>query len=68
MTQHMPLGTPVLEVCEANGWSVTQIINTHWHPDHTDGNLDVKAEHDAIVTGPVTPMTHPLRFSLTRGH
>ena len=38
---------------KANGWDVTQIINTHWHPDHTDGNLEVKAKHGAIVVGPV---------------
>lgn len=34
------------------GLQVTQIWNTHWHPDHAGGNLAFKAE-GARITGPV---------------
>ena len=26
----------------ARGWTITQIWNTHWHPDHAGGNLAIK--------------------------
>lgn len=25
------------------GWTITQIWNTHWHPDHAGGNAEIKA-------------------------
>ncbi len=34
------------------GWQITQIWNTHWHPDHAGGNAKLKAETGAIVIGP----------------
>jgi hydroxyacylglutathione hydrolase len=43
---------PVLAVAEKRGWTIGQIWNTHWHPDHTGGNAEIKAAHGAIVTGP----------------
>jgi hydroxyacylglutathione hydrolase len=42
----------VLDAAAARGWRVTQIWNTHWHPDHTGGNAAVKAATGALVTGP----------------
>lgn len=27
----------------ARGWKITQIWNTHWHPDHAGGNAAIKA-------------------------
>jgi hydroxyacylglutathione hydrolase len=44
--------TPVLDAAAARGWTITQIWNTHWHPDHTGGNAEVKAATGALVTGP----------------
>ena len=29
---------PVLDAVAATGWSLTQLLNTHWHPDHSGGN------------------------------
>ena len=43
---------PVLAEAEARGWRITQIWNTHWHPDHTGGNSAIKAATGAFVTGP----------------
>ncbi|MEM1105301.1 MAG: hydroxyacylglutathione hydrolase [Pseudomonadota bacterium] len=33
-------------------WPISQIWNTHWHPDHTGGNLAVKSETGCTVIGP----------------
>jgi hydroxyacylglutathione hydrolase len=43
---------PVLAELERRGWALTQIWNTHWHPDHTGGNLAVKEATGATVSGP----------------
>jgi hydroxyacylglutathione hydrolase len=44
---------PVLAAAEARGWKITQIWNTHWHPDHVGGNAQIKAATGCIITGPV---------------
>lgn len=43
---------PVLDAAATRGWRITRIWNTHWHPDHTDGNAAVKAATGAPLTGP----------------
>ena len=43
---------PVLKAAEERGWAITQIWNTHWHPDHVGGNAGIKAATGAIITGP----------------
>lgn len=43
---------PVLAEAERRGWTITQIWNTHWHPDHTGGNLAIKQATGARVSGP----------------
>lgn len=43
---------PVLEEAERRGWRITQIWNTHWHPDHTGGNAEIKAATGCTITGP----------------
>ena len=43
---------PVMAEAAARGWRITQIWNTHWHPDHTGGNAAVKAATGCLVTGP----------------
>ena len=43
---------PVLEASAARGWRITQIWNTHWHPDHTGGNDGIRAATGCIITGP----------------
>lgn len=43
---------PVLAEAAARRWTITQVWNTHWHPDHTGGNLAVKEATGASVSGP----------------
>ena len=46
------IGAPVLEAADERGWQVTQVFNTHWHPDHTGGNQAIHEATGAPVTGP----------------
>ena len=34
---------PVLAAAAARGWAIGQVWTTHWHPDHTGGNAELKA-------------------------
>jgi hydroxyacylglutathione hydrolase len=43
---------PVLAKADELGWKITQIWNTHWHPDHTGGNAEIKEATGCIITGP----------------
>ena len=43
---------PVLDAAAAKGWRITQILNTHWHPDHTGGNAGIQDATGAPVTAP----------------
>jgi hydroxyacylglutathione hydrolase len=43
---------PALAEAESRGWAITQVWNTHWHPDHTGGNLAIKDATGARVSGP----------------
>lgn len=43
---------PVLAEAARREWQITQIWNTHWHPDHTGGNHGIKLATGCIVTGP----------------
>jgi hydroxyacylglutathione hydrolase len=42
----------VLAEAERRGWTITQVWNTHWHPDHVGGNLAVKETTGARISGP----------------
>jgi hydroxyacylglutathione hydrolase len=45
---------PVLAEAERLGWTITQVWNTHWHPDHTGGNLAVRQAAGACISGPAS--------------
>ncbi len=57
---------PLLAEAERRGWTIGKIINTHWHPDHTGGNLAIKDATGAEIWGPagengrVPGLDHPL--------
>jgi hydroxyacylglutathione hydrolase len=46
------VGQPVLDAAAARGWRITQIWNTHWHPDHIGGNAEIKAATGCKITAP----------------
>ncbi|MEA3034106.1 MAG: hydroxyacylglutathione hydrolase [Sphingomonadales bacterium] len=43
---------PVLGAAAARGWRITQVWNTHWHPDHTGGNDAIRDSAGCTITGP----------------
>jgi hydroxyacylglutathione hydrolase len=43
---------PVLQAAAERGWRITQIWNTHWHPDHVGGNAEIKAATNCSISGP----------------
>jgi hydroxyacylglutathione hydrolase len=44
---------PVIAALDKLGWSLTHVVNTHHHHDHTGGNLELKTKYKAIVVGPL---------------
>jgi hydroxyacylglutathione hydrolase len=46
------VAAPILAEAAARGWRITDIWNTHWHPDHTGGNAEIKAATGCTITGP----------------
>jgi hydroxyacylglutathione hydrolase len=47
-----PDADAVLAALKQSGWSLSLILNTHWHPDHAGGNAAVKAATGAQIVGP----------------
>lgn len=47
-----PEAPKILAEAEAKGWKITQIWNTHWHPDHAGGNAAIKAATGCRIVGP----------------
>ncbi len=39
------------------GWQLTHILNTHHHPDHVGGNLELKQRWNCVVVGPTADRT-----------
>lgn len=53
------LAEPILATARKRQWKITQIWNTHWHGDHTGGNVEIKAATGCRVIGPEDPI-HPI--------
>ncbi|KPF64587.1 hydroxyacylglutathione hydrolase [Porphyrobacter sp. AAP60] len=47
-----PDGKQYLLEADMKGWKITQIWNTHWHPDHAGGNAIIKEASGCTITGP----------------
>lgn len=58
---------PVLAEAERRGWTIGQVWNTHWHPDHTGGNLAIKERTGATVSGPANEEIPGRDISLAEG-
>ena len=60
-----PDADAILAQLDKLGWTLTLILNTHWHPDHAGGNAQVKAATGAEVVGPsevtrISPIDRPV--------
>lgn len=42
----------ILEQARQKDWTITQIWNTHWHPDHAGGNRKIKDATGCVIIGP----------------
>lgn len=52
-TVDTPDAARILEELAGLGWGrLDLILNTHWHPDHTEGNARLKAETGCEIVGP----------------
>ena len=47
-----PDAAEILRQADLKGWRISDVWNTHWHPDHAGGNAEIKAKTGARVTGP----------------
>lgn len=43
---------PILREADRLGWTITHILNTHHHNDHTGGNLVIQKETGCQIVGP----------------
>ena len=50
------------------GWQITQIWNTHWHPDHAGGNEAIKAATGCTVIAPAVDAPRIAAVDRTVGH
>lgn len=46
------VGGPVLGALSAKGWTLSHILNTHHHADHTGANLELKKQTGCTIVGP----------------
>lgn len=58
---------PVLEEAAKRGWTIGQVWNTHWHPDHTGGNLTIKKATGARISGPAAENIPARDVALSEG-
>ena len=58
---------PVLAEAQRRGWSIGQIWNTLWHPDHTGGNVAIKEATGARISGPASGRIPARDVALSEG-
>jgi hydroxyacylglutathione hydrolase len=51
-----PDGEAYLREAARKGWQITQIWNTHWHPDHAGGNAVIKAATGCKIVAPAAEL------------
>ena len=52
-TVDTPDAQAILKDLDASGWGrLDLVLNTHWHPDHTQGNAELKSRTGCEIVGP----------------
>lgn len=52
-TVDTPDAAAIMAELQTSGWGrIDLVLNTHWHPDHTQGNAALKAETGCQIIGP----------------
>ena len=49
---------PILQELQKRNLTLTHILNTHHHWDHTDGNIEIKKATNCTIVGPEQERTH----------
>ncbi|HYC94745.1 MAG TPA: MBL fold metallo-hydrolase [Sphingomicrobium sp.] len=65
--RHPEHAEKLLAYAKGRGQPVAAIINTHWHLDHTTGNLDIRQAHPAAHVYATTAIEGALKGFLARG-
>jgi hydroxyacylglutathione hydrolase len=47
-----PETEPILQALRDKNWSLDELLITHWHADHVEGNLPLKERFNCRITGP----------------
>jgi hydroxyacylglutathione hydrolase len=47
-----PEAAPILAALDKEGWTLTHILITHYHPDHVQGIADIRQKFEVPVYGP----------------
>ncbi|HDO51328.1 MAG TPA: MBL fold metallo-hydrolase, partial [Rhizobiales bacterium] len=47
-----PEASAVKQALGEKGWTLTHILTTHYHADHTGGNLELKDATGCTIVGP----------------
>ena len=60
-----PDAEAILRELERLGWSLTLVMNTHWHPDHAGGNARLQEATGCTIVGPqevtrIAPLDRPV--------
>jgi hydroxyacylglutathione hydrolase len=59
----------ILAQANSRGWTIDEIWNTHWHPDHAGGNAAIEKATGASSLGPLEVQTRivPINHVVTAG-
>ncbi len=60
-----PDAEAILRELDRLGWTLTLVMNTHWHPDHAGGNARLKEVTGCTIVGPqevtrIAPLDRPV--------
>jgi hydroxyacylglutathione hydrolase len=63
-----PEAAPILAALDREGWNLTHILITHYHPDHVQGIREIRARFPVPVYGPRAEADKIPDISIKLGH